>query len=244
MVRKSVEAELVKQSEKEADLLQIQLSSSSGDELSSEEESDIEGLSSEEESQNEDDSEGELNSEIENKTVAERPSLLSGHSVNKTVKRISPQKESTRHKRAIIYIGRIPHGFYEDEMKKYFTQFGNIINLKLSRNKKTGKSKHYGFVEFDDYEVAKIASETMNNYLIFGHLLKCKLVDGSHVHESMFNLSGKFKVLPWKKISKHRHDKPKSKEQWEGLVKKHEQRKASKLRELKKKGIDFDLAAI
>lgn len=36
---------------------------------------------------------------------------------------------------ATLYIGRIPHGFYEDEMRGYFSQFGDVLRLRLSRNK-------------------------------------------------------------------------------------------------------------
>jgi len=36
----------------------------------------------------------------------------------------------------VVYVGRIPHGFYEKEMREYFSQFGKINKLKLSRNKK------------------------------------------------------------------------------------------------------------
>ena len=39
----------------------------------------------------------------------------------------------------------------------------------------TGGVKGYAFVEFAISEVAKIAADTMNNYLMFGKLLKCKL---------------------------------------------------------------------
>jgi nucleolar protein 15 len=35
-----------------------------------------------------------------------------------------------------IYIGRIPHGFFEPQMRAYFSQFGEITRLRLSRNKK------------------------------------------------------------------------------------------------------------
>ncbi len=38
----------------------------------------------------------------------------------------------------------------------------------------TGKCKGFGFVEFACDEVAKIVAETMNNYLMFNKLLKCK----------------------------------------------------------------------
>lgn len=74
----------------------------------------------------------------------------------------------------VIYLGRIPHGFYEEQMKEYFSQFGEITRLRLSRNKKTGRSKHFAFLEFKNAEVAKIVADTMDNYLLFGHLLKCK----------------------------------------------------------------------
>ena len=36
----------------------------------------------------------------------------------------------------MIYLGRVPHGFYEEQMKSYFTQFGDVTRLRLSRNKK------------------------------------------------------------------------------------------------------------
>ena len=38
----------------------------------------------------------------------------------------------------------------------------------------TGSCKGFGFVEFGCDEVAKIAAQTMNNYLMFNKLLKCK----------------------------------------------------------------------
>ena len=38
----------------------------------------------------------------------------------------------------------------------------------------TGNSKGYGYVQFMEEEVAKIAAETMNNYLMFEKILKCK----------------------------------------------------------------------
>ena len=36
----------------------------------------------------------------------------------------------------IVYIGHIPHGFYENEMEGFFSQFGKVKRVKISRNKK------------------------------------------------------------------------------------------------------------
>lgn len=40
---------------------------------------------------------------------------------------------------------------------------------------KTGKSKGYAFVEFYSDEVAKVVADTMDNYLVFERIVKCKL---------------------------------------------------------------------
>ncbi|KAL8824091.1 MAG: hypothetical protein Q9170_008253, partial [Blastenia crenularia] len=99
------------------------------------------------------------------------------------------------------YLSRIPHGFYEPQMRAYFTQFGPLHRLRLSRNRTTGASKHYAFLEFASKNVASIAAETMNNYLLFGHILKCKLVPKEQVHENLWKGANKrFKKVPWGKI--------------------------------------------
>lgn len=39
-------------------------------------------------------------------------------------------------KKGTLYLGRIPHGFYEDQMKEYFSQFGDVTRVRLARNRK------------------------------------------------------------------------------------------------------------
>ena len=65
-----------------------------------------------------------------------------------------------------IYIGHIPPGFYEDQMRAYFTQFGTVSKVRLARSKKTGGYKGYGYVQFTNQDVAKIAADAMNNYCL------------------------------------------------------------------------------
>jgi nucleolar protein 15 len=89
-------------------------------------------------------------------------------------KKGSKKSSSDEAKGDVVYLGRIPHGFYEEEMKAYFSQFGEILNLRLSRNKKTGASKHYAFIKFANPAVAEIVVETMHNYLLSNRLLQCK----------------------------------------------------------------------
>jgi nucleolar protein 15 len=46
-------------------------------------------------------------------------------------------------------------------MRAFFTQFGDVDRLRLSRSKKTGGSKGYAFVEFKDATDTKIVAEAM-----------------------------------------------------------------------------------
>ncbi|WLF81467.1 nucleolar protein [Lodderomyces elongisporus] len=173
--------------------------------------------------------------------------VAAGHKVNKQLKKASSTSKTSssdkKSKRGVIYIGRLPSGFQESELRTYFTQFGNITQLILSRNKKTGKSKHFAHIEFDSPEVAKIAAETMDNYLLFGHLIRCQVVENPH-KELFKNAGRKFKVVPVHKIVKDKHEKRKTKEEWATIVEKFEASKKRKVEELKAKGFDYDLASI
>lgn len=87
---------------------------------------------------------------------------------------------------SIVYLGHLPEEFEEKQMKKFFAQFGTVKNVQLSRSKKTGASKHYGWIEFETTEIAQIVAKAMNNYLLFKQLLVCNVVPTSKVHPMLF----------------------------------------------------------
>lgn len=129
-------------------------------------------------------------------------------------------------------------------MKGYFSQFGDITRLRLSRNKKTGKSKHYAFIEFESEEVAEIVAETMNNYLLFGHMLQCKVIPSEKVHEKLFNGANvKYKPFNYELRNRQILNKPKTDDQLEkkrNTLKKTEERLR---KQIKDAGIDYDFPA-
>lgn len=141
-----------------------------------------------------------------------------------------------------IYYRRIPHGFYEYQMRAYFSQFGEITRLRLSRNRITGRSKHYAFVEFASSAVARIAAETMDNYLMFGHILKCKYIPSEQLHPDIWKgANRRFKKTPWNKIEKKRLDKGKTREQWTDRIEKEQKKRLAKAEKLKAVGYEFEL---
>jgi len=86
----------------------------------------------------------------------------------------------------VIKVTGIPHGFYEEQMHGFFSQFGRVTNLKLVRSRKTGNSRGLAFVQFRYAEVAKIVAETMNNYLMFNCILKVSVLPKEECGRSMW----------------------------------------------------------
>lgn len=139
----------------------------------------------------------------------------------------------------VIYLSRIPHGFHEAQMRAYFTQFGDVTRLRLARNKRTGRSKHHAWLEFAHAEVAAIAAETMNNYLLFGHLLKVSVVPAEQVHAELFKGSEKrFKKVPWNAIERGRVART-DREGWGKRVGREERRRTKKEDKLRALGYEF-----
>src|SRR4051795_10560276 len=117
---------------------------------------------------------------------------------------------------ALTTFSRIPHGFYEQQMREYFSQFGTITKIRLSRNRRTGASKHFAFIEFESNEVAKIVANTMDNYLMFGHILKCKYAPKESLHPALWKGANKrFRMVPFAMLEKKALEAPKTSQQWE-----------------------------
>ena len=86
----------------------------------------------------------------------------------------------------IMYVAHLPAGFEEKEMKQFFKQFGTVKNIQLARSSKTGNSKGYGWVEFENQEVTKTCAEAFNNYLINDKCIKTKHMTVAEVPPKLF----------------------------------------------------------
>jgi nucleolar protein 15 len=171
----------------------------------------------------------------EGQTVPEIPEA------KKMAKKLKGAKADGNEGPGVVYVGRIPHGFYEHEMRQYFSQFGEINRLRLSRNKKTGASRHWAFVEFKSGGVAKIVAETMNNYLLFEHILKCAVVPQEQLHEDVWKGAGKrFQKVPWNDLEKRKHEIAVGKPQWDARLDNETKRRESKKEKMKEIGYEFE----
>lgn len=61
----------------------------------------------------------------------EKPAKSEG----KKGKKFTKKQGSGKGKPGVVYVGHIPFGFFEKEMMGFFSQFGAVTRLRLSRNK-------------------------------------------------------------------------------------------------------------
>ncbi|KAJ7324749.1 hypothetical protein JRQ81_017769 [Phrynocephalus forsythii] len=139
----------------------------------------------------------------------------------------------------VIYVGHIPRGLFEPQLREFFSQFGTVKRLRLSRSKKTGGSKGYAFVEFEYDEVAKIVADTMNNYLFGERILKCQFLPPEKVHENLFKgCDRKFRKPSYPAVKRYNRQRT---PQEEAKMTKRLLKKERQLRKrLAEKGIDYD----
>jgi nucleolar protein 15 len=142
---------------------------------------------------------------------------------------------------SVIYIGRVPFGFFEDQMQAYFKQFGDVKRLRLSRNKKTGKSKHFAFVEFEHPEVAEIVASTHNNMLMCDRAIKCTVVPKNRQHDKMWRgADEKFVPHNFKFAAKEAANGKKTAGQEAARIKKLVKKEKAKRKKFDSLGIDLD----
>ena len=70
-----------------------------------------------------------------------------------------------------IYVGNLSYEVTEGELSQVFSQCGRVIGAQIIKDKKSGRSKGFGFVEMFDEAEASHAIERMKGYDLKGRPL-------------------------------------------------------------------------
>ncbi|XP_070263721.1 cleavage stimulation factor subunit 2 tau variant-like [Myotis yumanensis] len=61
-----------------------------------------------------------------------------------------------------VFVGNIPYEATEEQLKDIFSEVGSVVSFRLVYDRETGKSKGYGFCEYQDQETALSAMRNLN----------------------------------------------------------------------------------
>lgn len=78
---------------------------------------------------------------------------------------------------AYVYIGGLHPGFTEGDIVIVFSQFGEIVDINLIRDKTTGKSKGFAYVCFEDQRSTILAVDNMNGFQLLNRTLRVDHVE-------------------------------------------------------------------
>src|SRR6185436_6623078 len=71
-----------------------------------------------------------------------------------------------------IYVSNLGFNVQDDDLREFFTPYGEVSSAKIITDKVTGKSRGFGFVEMPDDAAAKKAIAELDNGTVDGRTIK------------------------------------------------------------------------
>ena len=71
-----------------------------------------------------------------------------------------------------LYIGNLSYSTTEEEISQLISQFGTANSIQLIKDRHTGQSKGFGFIEMNDNSEADAAIKGLNTTFFKGRKLK------------------------------------------------------------------------
>ncbi len=71
-----------------------------------------------------------------------------------------------------IYVSNLSFNVQDEDLKEFFTEYGEVTSAKVITDKFTGKSRGFGFVEMPDNEAAQKAIIELDNGTVEGRNIR------------------------------------------------------------------------
>ena len=67
-----------------------------------------------------------------------------------------------------LFVGSLPWAVNDEGLKEVFTPYGNVVSAIVVKDRRSGRSKGYGFVEMENDSEAKAAIDALNGSELSG----------------------------------------------------------------------------
>jgi RNA recognition motif-containing protein len=74
-----------------------------------------------------------------------------------------------------IYVGNLSYRMTEDELKNAFAQYGEVTSAKIVKDRDSGQSKGFGFVEMKFDSEAEEAIKQLDDQMVAGRKIKVNM---------------------------------------------------------------------
>jgi RNA recognition motif-containing protein len=70
-----------------------------------------------------------------------------------------------------IYVGNLPSNATDEAIREAFESFGQVTSVRIIKDKYTGESRGFGFVEMPDQAQAQAAMKSLNGKELLGRTI-------------------------------------------------------------------------
>ena len=70
-----------------------------------------------------------------------------------------------------LYVGNLSYGVTSADLEQWFSEHGTVASAQIIEDRDTGRSKGFGFVEFDDDEAGKAAIKKLDGSDLAGRTI-------------------------------------------------------------------------
>lgn len=70
-----------------------------------------------------------------------------------------------------LYVGNLGYGIGDSDLEKLFSPYGSVRSAQVIKDRDTGRSKGFGFVEMDSGQAGQAAISTLNGKEVEGRTL-------------------------------------------------------------------------
>ncbi len=74
-----------------------------------------------------------------------------------------------------IYVGNLSYDAAEDDLRQAFESYGEVVSVNIIKNKNTGRSRGFGFVEMSTDEEGQSAVDGLNGSELAGRNLNVNI---------------------------------------------------------------------
>ena len=74
-----------------------------------------------------------------------------------------------------LFLGNLPWSLSEEDLGKMCEPFGDVASSKLLRERRSGKSRGFGFVELEEADAARAAAEALDGQEIEGRAIRVEI---------------------------------------------------------------------
>ena len=71
-----------------------------------------------------------------------------------------------------IYVSNLSFNVQDEDLREFFTPFGEVTSAKIINDRESGRSRGFGFVEMSDDTASKKAIQELDNSVVDGRTMK------------------------------------------------------------------------